>query len=255
MWSLNPQFVPYLLQPSTVLLCAGLRAVSPYVILDDETRKRESLLARVVSRHGLNLIAEESGEDSQSVFQFISTERLKEIPASYRAIAQTFPPPSHRLTNGAALYEWIEHFRYRIAALCRREVLPSIWIESDSWAPHNLAFGMMLGYPGPAIASVCWDEVPRVHPQLALDEVIIAPSGWNCCFGAQVSYVCESRLMLKPVITCHSKLWEAVLQQVRDTFPIDRMLRNVAFARTFHALAEKDGFRGIDQGLPEPAAA
>jgi hypothetical protein len=217
-----PSLLPYLLEPSNLLAIAGLRAESPYVMLGDDGQnsslvqsKRFQLFLR---KYGLALVQEyfDYGEGSPTPIYFlINLQALHNLPRTYGFNESWWlgdPIELDYLNYG----NWYTQTQSRLVQLMEDGQLPNMWLR-DWWAPHNILFGMLLGYPGVAVCSSCdaeasyrvTNEVPdTVQIEFAYPENI----------GAKVSCDVLRADAGSPQIRHHRKLWQAYFDLVYSTW-------------------------------------
>jgi hypothetical protein len=111
-------------------------------------------------------------------------------------------------------------------------ILPEEWTV-DHWAPHNLRFGMLLGYPGQAISSICWTEATQEED--GKHQTITASMPFQGLFcGAYVSYDYVPELKFNPIIQQHQAQWSNVLRSVYKVFPRSRLLGMSEFSEEYN---------------------
>jgi len=234
----DPGFLVYLLQPSNVLLLAGLRAQSPYNSFSPRmTPIRLQRLESLLARHGIRLVPEGDlyEPDGDISYSLLCPELLQRLPERYQALSGQWRPISN--CSAAGFAEWCYATERHLATLMSRGVLPKEWLR-DWWAPHHLRFGMLLGYPGVAISSNLWSDAwhetnGREEP---FDAVKIG-TDQSCC--ASVGFYCAHHAVNSAEVRQLRGLWEQTLAIVDNTFSQAHLTLRPAY-RSEHATLSAD---------------
>jgi len=221
-----PKLVPYLLEPSNVLALGGLRGVSPYVTFGKyDVLARSDAFNKLLHRFGIRLIEEEGhyGENTPSNEHFyllIHTGACEAVPEQYRAVAGWWAPKPRKydyLNYG----NWYTYNLLECAMRLEHGKLPKQWL-ADWWAPHNICFGMLLGYPGVAICSLVNSEM--LYKQLGapakLETVEFVYPKNN---GTRVSYELHEADKGSKQVATHRQRWQAFFDMVYETWPAERV--------------------------------
>ncbi len=145
------------------MLFANLRAQSPYHVLGDEVSDElKSKLDAVLAKHDICRWSDGTVYDKpeSGVFSLVNSAVLREIPNHYGFAKDMWVTPVTSPTV-PQVCEWVLVVERIFARRMDAGTLPKEWLR-DWWAPHNLRFGMLLGYPGVAISSNLWAE-SRYH--------------------------------------------------------------------------------------------
>ncbi|HSX05464.1 MAG TPA: hypothetical protein VLF69_03285 [Candidatus Saccharimonadales bacterium] len=204
-----PKLLPYLLQPSNLLVLGGLRGESPYAKFGGQSKAvRSEEFAAFLRRFGLQLLLEEIhyGERSgERLYTLIHTGALEALPAQYHAV-QDWWAPKPRGYDQLNYLDWYMHNLAQCVDALEGNKLPKGWL-ADWWAPHNICFGMLLGYPGTAICSASVASMVRqslgVKPDLLEVSFAYPPND-----GVQVVYDVQKADAGSKQIAAHQKRWQ-----------------------------------------------
>ena len=210
---LNTAALPLLLRADVVLTLSGVRAFDVY--MDDPndflTAKEVSRLTELLQSYGLHLESQRSEYSTKSDEKFsyylVNTSALKRIPAQYKLKAWIEPKAPYSFDR---LMAWAYLVEKQIYAAIYSNELPNKW-ATDYWAPHNIRFGVLLGYPGEAIASL-FDQTSE---SAQLIESTIAY--YDIYHAAHPIYVFNSELKANQNIIDHQRLWSDILVKVYES--------------------------------------
>lgn len=101
--------------------------------------------------------------------------------------------------------------------------LPKEWLK-DWWAPHTISFGMMLGYPGVAIADGCRRQIGEISRENDMDFADIEISMSHKYDSADVTYAVDKKHLNHPEIKQHAKLWAETLEKVYSEFTDEKLM-------------------------------
>jgi hypothetical protein len=219
-----PVLLPYLLEPSNLLTLGGLRGVSPYATFGKHDKlARSPELAAFLKRFGLRLILEEINygpKPDKPSYMLIHTGAFEALKDQYHAVQDWWAVKPKE-------YDHLNYFEWYIYNMtdCQRMIetgkLPKQWI-AEWWAPHNVCFGMLLGYPGTAICSyVNSDMVYRtlgVVPDMAAVEFAYPENN-----GTVVSYDVQIADANSRQIESHRKRWQDFFDMVYQAWPPNRV--------------------------------
>lgn len=198
-----------LLEPSNILLLAGARAISPYngfeSLNDTEFKKLELAL----TEHSISIFNELTPYDNVDFvsFSLINEQEIKKLDQKYEFLKKKMKPPIG--FERQDLIEWFFIFERKLASMIDEDLLPKAW--DNSWLPHNLRFGMLLGYPGIAISSMLWD----VETSGSYNEILIAEDGDDF---PSVGFYVKKSLAKELEITEISLLWKSIIEIVKQEF-------------------------------------
>jgi hypothetical protein len=216
----------YSLQASNVLALAGLRAQSPYNEFPPFfSSQKQVLLAKLLHHRGYEVMYDDNPYDSDTrkTFSIMCTKAFSELPKQYAFISSFWKKPQ-KVGDFTDFAYWSYYFESSVVDLMDENKLPKDWLL-DWWAPHNIRFGALLGYPGQAIASFCWDEVQHFKGNTTLKELTPSIPFQGIYFGAHVNFGYSSALKDDAVLRKHEALWSDVLTKVYEVFPESRTLK------------------------------
>lgn len=236
-----PSALPYIMEPSAILVFANLRTQSPYHILGDEvTGDIKAKLDAVLLKHTISRWEDDTRYDDPKtgIFSLVNSTVFNQIPNHYGFAKSIWKCPVQS-PNIAQICEWVLVMERSFAGLMESDSLPREWLR-DWWAPHNLRFGMLLGYPGVAISSALW-AASRAHltnSEFDETEVLIAAQGTY--FGTQVAFYLHPKAKDDPSVKGITHVWSEVIRIVYDRLPLSELLKNSEFASGYHHLEKRE---------------
>jgi hypothetical protein len=232
----------YCIQASNILALAGLRSQSPYnEFHPDFSTEKQSLLEKALQEYGYEIMLEAHpySDDSRRIFSINCVQAFRELPNSYK-IEELKWIETKILNNFTDFILWSDSLQFSLVKLMEANKLPKDWLL-DWWAPHNIRLGMLLGYPGQAISSFCWDEAHHAKGEpIQLESTPSLPFEGIYC-GTHVSFDYTTGLKDDQAIVAHEKLWSKVLELVYKVFSEDRLLAIPEFK------SEYDRFKIYDE--------
>lgn len=235
----------YVIQASNILALAGLRAQSPYNEFPPSfSKSNQAVLEKLLHENGYGILYENDNpyeDDRRNTFLIMCNEALLELPKSYASIRKFWKAPK-KLGDMSDFTLWSLYFQTSLVRMMEDGELPKEWLQYW-WAPHHIRFGMLLGYPGEAIAADLYAAVADVKgKQLAyLDAAEIIPFQ-GVYSGSNVSYYYAKELKDSSVIKEHTTLWTDVLTEVYAVFPESRLMEIPGFKD------EYDRYKKYDEG-------
>ena len=210
---LDTAALPLLLRADVVLTLSGVRAFDVY--MDDPndflSAKEVSRLTELLMKYGLHFESQRSEYSTNSGEKFsyylVNSSALKMIPAQYKLKAWIEPNPPYSFDRLMAWAYLVEKQIY--AAICSNE-LPNKWV-TEYWAPHNIRFGVLLGYPGEAIASL-FDQTNE-----STDFIESVTAYHDAYYAAHPTYMFCSQLESNKNIIDHQRLWSDILIKVYES--------------------------------------
>jgi len=207
-----PEFYDRFKSPSEVLTLSGVRAFDTYYELGKSTPpQRIQELKEFLYKYGIILIEEKQVNSIPGGVQFddnpysiIHFDALKRLTNDYKNSEISIPDEDTILDPKSFIIWWF--FWKANIMMSKNEVLKDL-ICNDVWAPHNITFGMLLGYPGEAIVSICID--PDIIG--GVEAKIRHARDRN---GAQPVYEYAPELKGNKNISVHENLWSAILDEV-----------------------------------------
>lgn len=195
-----------LLEPSNILVLAGARAVSPYNGFESLSDAEQKKLAALLAEHSIAIFNEITPYDDVDFtsFSLVNQSEIKKLDQKYAILKNKIKPPIGFQRQD--LVEWFFMFERSLANMIDQELLPKSW--DNAWFPHNLRFGMLLGYPGVAISSMLWDgDIPD-----SATEILVAENGDDF---PSVSFFVSKTLAEEAEVVKVSLLWKSIIDSVR----------------------------------------
>jgi hypothetical protein len=166
--------LPTFLSANSVLTLSGVRAFDAYHefydYVDEHTAARAG---QVLKSHGVHLeygdrLFNMNRNPSFRVFELLHETGFHELWDTYefprgvenKTISLTFP------YDAVHTVAWSETVDDVLARAMNSGLLPKAWLN-DWYAPLNIRFGMMLGYPAKAIESILWEAIGLQHEESA----------------------------------------------------------------------------------------
>lgn len=233
--SIDPGFLVYLLQDSNVLLLAGLRPQSPYNGFSPQmTKERMVRFMELLERHDIVLVTERSEyeADEDHSFSLFHRQVMTKVPETYGFAKKFWQNPLDYSHAGFTV--WSEYMHYRLARMMDWDnELPDMWLL-DWWAPHNILFGMLLGYPGEAISSNLWTDAyhKKDGREMPIDMLALPDDDY---FGARVGYYISPDAARLPEAVKLFELWKQVREIVGQEYPKQKLESSKAFTAEYAA--------------------
>jgi len=235
---LDVGYLVYLLQHSTILMLSGLRAQSPYMSFSpDMGGQRMTRFKHYLKSQGVLLLANEPHEENIPTAShfMVMPKTIEHLPEFYGFLHFERPYERQLLEqNILGFVTWSSVIEAKFASMMESGALPKEWLH-DWWAPHNLRFGMLLGYPGVAISSALWAQSkPRMHGKdsKSVHFQMYEPDEMH---GAEVGYYVSKDSGQSPEIAEHHTLWNSVIKEVIDYFATYDLEHNRMFLSEFKA--------------------
>jgi hypothetical protein len=229
----------YVIQPSNILALAGLRAQSPYNEFEPSfSIERRTSLATALKAFGCSIRFEKPDhEEDSNLFSIMSQRAFDEVPQRYRVI-QAYWKNLKQFEDSSDFEKWSSEFEASLKVAMEHNILPKQWLL-DPEASHNIRFGMLLGYPGQAIASLCWLDVQRKNNTEQQELTATLPFQGLYC-GAHVNYVYASELKNNSEINAHQRLWANVLSGVYAIFSEAKLSKLPKFMEEYRKFKQYD---------------
>ncbi|MDZ7786206.1 MAG: hypothetical protein U5L95_03735 [Candidatus Saccharibacteria bacterium] len=200
--------------PSEVLTLSGVRSFDTYYDLGEEISEKEvAELQRLLLEHNVLLIEEtflvNQETNRERRYSLVHMEALHDIPAQY-GFAPEWTAPQLSNGNQSDFFLWWLLWQQHLNTMNPDKTPVNIqkWMRS-SWFGHNMSFGMLLGYPGEAIASVLESEATNSFELTAADI-----KHANEFDGAHPVYDYHPELADNRNILAHQELWSRILDEV-----------------------------------------
>lgn len=242
--SIDGAFLFYCIQPSNILALAGLRAQSPYnEFHPDFGPEKQHMLEEILHKQDFEIMLENDtySGDTRYIFLLNNVKAFHDLPIQYEIPGLKWVTP-HKLDDFTDFFLWSEHIQGSLVRLMEANTLPKDWLL-DWWAPHNIRFGMLLGYPGQAISSFCWNESGHIQDEHLEHQLGLLAPFRGKYGGTDIDFDYPSSLKGDATLVAHEKLWADVLNAVYKTFPEERLLANAEFKK------EYEGFKRYDEGV------
>lgn len=219
-----PKILPYLLEPSNLLVLGGFRGVSPYANFGKHDKLVHSPeFAAFLRKFGLRLILEDTPygpKPEGPSYVLIHTGAFEALKDHYPAVQDWWvvKPQAYDHLNYS---EWYFHNLISCQRMIETNKLPQQWL-AEWWAPHNVCFGMLLGYPGVAICSAATSDMVYRTLGVAPDMVTVGfqyPDNG----GTEVGYYVQLADIHSKQIESHRKRWQDFFDMVYQAWPTSRV--------------------------------
>jgi hypothetical protein len=207
----------YALAADMVLTLSGVRAFDTFIVLEDLAPGDISQLQGKLEAHGFTLRPEADDYVSGDFYSLINHAALGRIPSQY-AIEGWFDPKPPYTSERMAV--WAYYMDGMLRNLMFEGKLPKDWLAYPRSAP-DIRSGILLGYPGEAIASVCWMDVLGEEIEDAPKASIAYHDAYDAAWPV---YAYKEEVRGNPNILAHQKLWSDILTQVYES-PWHRSLK------------------------------
>ena len=206
----TPHPLPYLLEPSNLLALADMRALGPYNnfvgnLSKDDFRKMELIL----NRHGFYIFRECPNMDS-----LVNLSAIQSLPKKYGFLANSFPDLKDYSQYN--FLEWTFMLERALGSMISDKKLPVQW--DKYWTPHDLSFGMLLGYPGVAITSLIQDNTAKGSSSTADDYTASIVISEASDAYAEVSFACHRSVADSEEVTELVQSWKKTIDTVSNYF-------------------------------------
>lgn len=221
------------------LSTASFATICPGKVLSStSTSAKPRLATKVLKAHGIHLeygsqLFNMHKSPSFRVFELLNGTAFRELwdtyefPAGVRAreISLNFPYDTVHTTA------WVETADAMLADAMSSDLLPRAWLN-DWYAPLNIRFGMMLGYPAKAIESILWGAIGLQHEQT----LSVTVEHHDAYYAAQPIYSFAKSLEKDEEILAHQELWSVVLSHVYTSPWHTKLQKTAAFADALQEL-------------------
>lgn len=225
------------LQSSALLCLADARAISPYHNFSRKLSREELLvLNKQLKLLGLAIFTEGGLPGVEpfdtTVFSYLNMEVLKGIPGRYKFLTDASYSVLEDGTNDLLTAVTFEAQNHQLAKLMSEDSLPKAWLK-DWWAPHNLRFGMQLGYPGSAISAFLWNESEgrEETTEIHIDDKNEFDGPW-VAFGIAPGH--EQSADTQNIVN----VWTEIIRQIRKRVPVAEVLAQQKFKEAARAIAD-----------------
>lgn len=228
----HPKLLPYLLSSDLVLTLSGVRAYDTYVTFEGSSKKAIKQITDFMSDHGLSLFAEISDyEVPTEYYHLLNHSALEKLSERYDLADWFNPKPPYTMERFAV---WSYHIEYLLRHHMSEGVLPREWL-TDYLAAHDIRLGMLLGYPGEAIAACCWIAT---EGDGAWSTAVSADIAYHDAYhSAWPTYFFSEDIQDLPVIRQHQQLWSDILTAVYESSWHQELLKDQDFKRNAELIA------------------
>lgn len=211
---IQPKLLSSLLQSDAVLTLSGVRAFDTYLSFEKLTDTEIDAAISLLEANGLTLFANSSEYDAtgKNIYSLMHHDALSKIPQQYKLSAWVEP---HKPFTFDRLLSWSYFVESGIFRAIETGELPKEWGVNRRTA-HNIRFGILLGYPGGAITSSCWEDVQQnsdSRPELCQAKIAY----FDMYDAAQPIYFYSKKLKNDTLITRHQALWSEILTEVYES--------------------------------------
>lgn len=229
-----PATLPTFLSANSILTISGVRAFDAYHEFYEYVSEHQAILAtKTLRKHGIHLEYGNRLFNMQSSPSFRVFELLNET--AFRRLWDTYEFPQYVMNKDISLdfpYDvvhtaaWVETFDGELARAMSSDILPRAWLN-DWYAPLNIRFGMMLGYPAKAIESILWEAIGLQHEETVNATI----RHHDAYYAAQPVYSYAKHLENDAEILTHQKLWSDVLSHVYESPWHDQLQKSDDFKK------------------------
>jgi hypothetical protein len=206
------EHLPYFLSSDIVLTLSGVRAFDTYITFEGLESSTVSQFRHILAKEGLTLASETSEyEDPVDFYYLVNHDALQAIPTQYAFKGWFNPNPPYTIER---MHDWTYHIERTLNNLMADEKLPKAWL-ADHLSAHNIRFGILLGYPGEAIACGCWmDVLGEKQMPGARSSAIAYHDAYD---AAWPTYYFTDAVAGNANIQAHQQLWSEILTEVYES--------------------------------------
>lgn len=203
---LDVRLLPYFMASDVILTLSGVRALDTYLTFEGLSSHAVRNVTKLLAAEGLSLFPHVSEYDDSdaATYSLIHHKALAVLPHQYDFGLWINPKPPFTFDR---LLAWTYVMEYKLQEAMERDELPRKWLR-DRFAAHNVRFGILLGYPGEAIAAYCWREAysDRHVPMMQ------ASIEYHDAYDAAVpAYEFAAILQTDPAVHEHQLIWSDIL--------------------------------------------
>lgn len=204
--------LPYLLSSDIVLTLSGVRAFDTYISFEGLDNSEISKLRGIFTKLGFTLESESSEyEEPVDFYYLVNHAALLDIPDQYRFGGWINPNPPF---INDRMHAWTYFIERNLFSMMEKNTLPKEWLPYHLSA-HNIRFGILLGYPGEAIACGCWmDILGEKQMPNALSSTLAYHDAYD---AAWPTYYYTDAVENDTNILAHQKLWSDILSGVYES--------------------------------------
>lgn len=210
----HSKFLPYMLASDVVLTLSGVRAFDTYLTFEKLTETEIDSAISLLADNGLTLFSHwsEYSSSDKNLYSLMHHAALKKIPEQYKLNAWIEPLQPFTFDR---MLSWAHIVETGIFQNIENDILPKEW-QNNHWGAHNIRFGILLGYPGEAIASCCWEEILHApgDPLEATNATIAYHDAYDAAYPV---YSFVKHLGSNEHIINHQLLWSEILTGVYES--------------------------------------
>lgn len=204
--------------PSEVLTISGVRAFDTYYTLgSDISRELMVKIKQYFVSKGIllmNAAFPYAGENNEeNIFSLLHLDAFENLQKSYSYIPGQTPFLHEYMTSDQDFYVWWSLWKDNVAMEIGQGRSKLEFDDSKDtlswWTPHNITFGMLLGYPGEAISSCYWSD--RLGEGYKLQQSNI--KHMDKFDGAHIIYDFSPEVADNPNVVSHQQLWSGILDK------------------------------------------
>jgi hypothetical protein len=211
----NRECLQYFLAANTVLTLSGVRAFDTYVTFEKLSAHEIAQVTELLASKGITLFPHLSEYDDRDkdMYSLVHHEALSKIPEQYGFSGWIQPNAPFDFDRMIA---WSYTVESKLFQAMQEGKLPKEWLNHH-WSAHDIRFGILLGYPGEAIASCCWEEVIHQKTGEELSAKTAEITYHDAYDAAQPTYFYMVQLKDNPNIKHHQELWSYILTRVYES--------------------------------------
>jgi hypothetical protein len=226
--------LPYVLPADIVLTLSGVRAHDTHIAFGAKTPEAAiRKLQNTLGGYSLTLFPNRSEyqevNEDQTVYYLVHHVALNEIPELYHLPCWITPHTPFTLDRWLS---WSYIIESQIYAAIKKGQLPKAWANVNHVA-HHIRYGVLLGYPGEAIASFCWHYAKAGKRFIDMPEAEIEFA--THYHAATPTYAYHASLAKDQNIRAHSALWSDILRLVYESPWHTKLQKSRTFKRVLAA--------------------
>jgi hypothetical protein len=230
-------YLVYLLQNSNLLLLGGLRAQAPYnEFSPDMDEQRLEKLRQLLLQFDIAMAGEADKYNPEpsdtEIYSLFNKPVFARLPKEYAALPEPWLVPTE--FSAIDMKEWSLMMNMRLVRMMEQGELPKVWLR-DWWAPHNVRFGVLLGYPGPAISSECWAAATYLAEgrEIPIEGCIIRA---HSATETEVGFDSTPEARKNPEVGKLIALWDTFMGIIEQEYDAQKRASLPAYGREYAAL-------------------
>jgi hypothetical protein len=245
-----PRMLPVFLSANAVLTLSGVRAYDAYhEFYDFYSQEERQAVRAVLQRHGVHSLdsgyKSSEGEGARYIFELLNDGGLQQLADTYKMPGgEHWPYVKAEAYTARGFLVWSQTVERWLHALQTDDSLPRDWLP-DRMVPHDLRFGMLLGYPAVAIESSVWLNISadKHGGELPEGEQLMQARirHHDAYFAAWPVYNYDNDLRHDPAIEAHEELWSAILDTVYGSEWHRQLQEDAAFQEVLQTITRLEG--------------